>query len=233
MEIVIVSAFRNAAYYIERYVEQMVDLERILHRDGHQLHLVLGHGDSVDGTETILHDELTCRLSVTLLDVSHGGHHYGSVVHTQRFKQLAFVGNHLWSAIPATADVVGMVESDLIWKAEDLYNLSLHLNLSNLPVIIAPMVMHTDGRFYDTWAYRLHGVHFRNEQPFHPALTPSAVSSRRYYEMDSVGSVFFTKAELARKLTWPEKDVVVGLCRQAKELGARIILDSFTEVYHP
>lgn len=211
----------------------MDDFKKLLENQGDELQLILGYGDSNDGTGEALFDECANRFAATLKDVSHGGHNYGSIVHPQRFKQLAFVGNTLWGLIPKDADVVALVESDLIWQGDTLLNLRNHLNLSNLPVILAPMVYHTDMRFYDTWAFRLYGVHFTNHKPYHPALITPEISSRRYYEMDSVGSLMFMQGKLARQLHWPERDVVVGLCRIAKGLGAKIILDSFAEVYHP
>lgn len=206
----------------------MEDLQNLLNEKGDTLTLVLGYGDSSDGTGESLYDECCHRFDGRLIDVSHGGRFYGSMVHPVRFKQLAQIGNTLWGHIPETTDIVGLVESDLIWDSYDIYNLISHLNLSNLPVIITPMVHLQDGRFYDIWAFRKNGTNFRNSKPFHPDI-----DERRYYELDSAGSVLFMKAGLARQLTWPEEDVVVGFCRQARELGAKIILDSLTEVYHP
>lgn len=225
MKICIVSAFRNAVQYIERYCEQMDDLQKLLVKDGRRLHLLLGYGDSTDGTAETLFDECSNRFDAHLLDVSHGGHHFGSVVHSERFRQLASVGNQLWRQIPEDAEIVGLVESDLIWSGKDLYSLILEVRFNCL---VSPLTKHLDGRFYDTWAYRMNGKNFYNEPPYHPGL-----NKQRYYAMDSVGSVFFMQGELARRLQWPEKDVVVGFCRLAREAGASILLDTDVEVYHP
>src|SRR5688572_2826374 len=108
MNITIVSAFRNATSYIQIYFQQMDELLLALNKAGHNLNLILGYGDSHDGTGEMLFEECVYRFSARLVDVSHGGLHYGSVVHPERFKQLAFVGNALWKHIPQDADIVGL-----------------------------------------------------------------------------------------------------------------------------
>lgn len=231
MNITIVSHFRNAYHYIDRYMEQMDSLQSLLYASGHPLTLVLGYGDSTDCTGERLHEECSHRFDGRLVEVSHGGLSYGSIVHQERFKQLAFVGNRLWSHIPEDASIVGLVESDLIWSAHDLFNLicmTRQAVLNQKSMILAPMIMHLDKRFYDIWAFRMDGMNFQNEKPYHAGL-----SERRYYDMDSVGSVLFGDGNLMRSLSFPEGDVVVGFCKEAKERGAKIVLDSHTEVYHP
>lgn len=232
MNLTVVSTFRNSASYIFRYLKQMEYLRK--ERTDINFHYVFGYGDSTDETCDLLH-HLSPK-STDLLDVSHGGAHYGSIVHPTRFKQLAYVGNRLWERIPLDADYVLHIESDLIWRVQDLSCLlkhaeRLHGVFSNplARCIIAPRIMHTDGRFYDTWAFRKDGVGFKNEPPFHSSL----LDDENFIELDSVGSCFVLKADLARHLNWPEKDVVVGLCKQARDMGTRIFLDKFVEVYHP
>ena len=234
MNVAIVSHFRNAVHYLERYFEQMDGLKKLLNQRGDDLSLVLGYGDSVDGTGEALYDECIFRFCSLLVDVSHGGQNFGSIVHPQRFEQLAFVANKLWDSLPKqNVDMVGAVESDLIWQPSELLkmieNVRHHDNL-----IIAPMVYHRDYRFYDKWAFRLNGKQFSNEPPYHPDLVyPLEVSSCRFYKMDSVGSVLFMKSSLAYRLCFPKEDVVVGFCNRARELGVTILLDTWSEVFHP
>lgn len=226
MNVAIVSCFRNAASYIDRYCLQMARLEARLELKGHKLHLILGYGDSNDGTGEILFEQCSRRFACTLMDVSHGGAHYGSIVHADRFKQLAGVYNALWSAIVPDTGVVGLVESDLIWQP--YVPLSLILSVKENQ-IVAPMVYHADGRFYDTYAYRRQGTNFRNERPFHPDLGRESL-----LEMDSVGSVLFMRYALASRLHWPEEDVVVGLCNMARErYSATVLCNTELGVYHP
>jgi hypothetical protein len=204
----------------------MGNLQAALDEQGHKLLLVLGYGDSADGTGGVLFEECVHRFSARLVDVSHGGAVYGSIVHAQRFRQLAHVGNALWKNIPFDSDIVGLVESDLIWHSETLKELISEVHSGQ---IVAPMVMHLNGLFYDRFAFVRNGINFKNERPFHPDLRPGI----RYYDMESIGSVFFADAGVVRGLSWPEEDVVVGFCKQARERGATIVLDSYLKVTHP
>jgi hypothetical protein len=192
---------------------------------GHSLNLHLGYGDSQDKTGEVLHEECVYRLSADLMDVTHGGTQYGSEARVERFVQLAGIANKLWASIPYTADVVGLVESDLLWKPASLLSL---IEGATRGVMTAPMVIHRKGGFYDTWAFVRGSRGFKAEAPYHPDL-----NGERYYDMDSVGTVFFMHAIDGLRLTWPEKDVVMGLCTKARANGVRIILDTDTKVYHP
>lgn len=212
----------------------MADLKKELENRNDTLSLVLGYGDSSDGTDIQLTAEYVPGFDVELVDVAHGGPHFGSIVHPQRFKQLAYVGNKLWKEIPKDADVVALIESDLIWRAQTFIDLlELFVALEGIheqtPILLSPMVMHLDERFYDTWAFRYNGVNFRNEKPYHKIL----LERWSYLEMSSVGSFILMDSEIAKQLCFPEEDVVVGFCKQARLLGARIFLDKLTKVYHP
>lgn len=231
MIVSIVSCFRNSATYIQRYCTQMEGLQEELKKRGHQLNLVLGYGDSTDNTDDILQNSnYLDNLDTKLYDVSHGGKHYGSVVHPTRFKQLSYVGNTLWSHLPKRVDVVGLVESDLIWEPEALSKL---VEATRSLDMVAPMVLHQNDHFYDTWAFILNGKNFRYNPPYHRELLQGEQYEDYIYEMDSVGSCFFMQAEIAFKVHWPPEDVVVGLCRQVREDGYSIYLLREAKVYHP
>lgn len=202
----------------------MDKLQEVLNRRNCSLHLVLGYGDSHDGTGEILFEECSGRFNCSFVETSHGGLHYGSVIHPKRFKQLAFVWNKMWENIPSDAHVVGMVESDLIWQPYNISSLALTVGANQ---IYAPMVYHEDGRFYDTWGFSKDGINFQNNRPFHPSL-----GQENTIKMDSVGSVMFMLSGLAKQLHWPENDLAVGLCKQAKSLGASIWLWTSLGVYH-
>lgn len=202
----------------------MDKLQEVLNRRNCSLHLVLGYGDSHDGTGEILFEECSGRFNCSFVETSHGGLHYGSVIHPKRFKQLAFVWNKMWENIPSDAHVVGMVESDLIWQPYNISSLALTVGANQ---IYAPMVYHEDGRFYDTLAFAKSGIHFQNNRPFHPDL-----GKERHVLMDSVGSVMFMHSSLARQVGFTEDRVVMGMCDQARQLGAKIWLDTGLCVYH-
>jgi hypothetical protein len=227
--VTIVSCFRNATTYIPRYFDQVNALAVALAKRGDKLTLVLGYGDSTDDTELVLNEEAMFSMGAILIDVSHGGKHYGSVVNAQRFKQLAYVGNKLWAAIPADADVAILVESDLIWDTSTL--IRLIDDLEQVPAV-APMIMHLlpPNRFYDRWAFVKDSINFTNEPPYHVDLL---THRDRLLKLDSAGSVLAMHGDLARGLHWPEQDVVVGLCRGIYAAGGSVWLDRELTVYHP
>lgn len=231
MIISLMSCFRNSSKYIKRYCHQMKALQDILEDRGHTLHLTLGYGDSRDKTDEILFDECLrySKFDCSLVDVKHGGRNYGSVVHPVRFKQLSYIANKLWDAMPRDAGIVGLVESDLIWQAESLASLLAYVEGQGEALILSPVVLHLNNFFYDSWAFCSSSQNFKGRYPYHPNF----LASERYMKMDSVGSVVIMQGELGRILRWPEEDVVVGLCRSATELGATILMDKETKVYHP
>lgn len=226
MNITILSIFRNSVSTLERYFEQMDDLQRLLNQRGGQLHLLLGYGDSTDGTGEALWDECVNRFDAHLMDVSHGGPHFDSVENAQRFKQLAYCGNKLLDCVPPSADVVILCESDLVWSAETMMALIDHLQ--TYPAI-APMLFDAEppDRFRDVYAFRRNGERFTNEAPYHPDLNGAVL------QVDSAGSVLAMRAELARRVNVPEADVVVGLCRQLYEQGGAVFVDPALSVVHP
>lgn len=231
MNIYMVSAFRNAARYVERAVMQAAVLSLKLSAEGHRLHCIWGEGDSTDDTRDQL--AFACYgsgIRVKLVDVTHGGPEFGSVVDAQRFKQLAYVGNKLWAEIPASADAVVWVESDLIWDASTLVRLVE--SLERVPMV-APMILRRRPGglplFYDTWAARKDGDHFRGRSPYHPALKRSHAE---LVEMDSVGSCVAMRKGVSEGLEWPEEDVIVGLCRQWRERGGSVWLHTGLAVWH-
>jgi hypothetical protein len=89
------------------------------------------------------------------------------------------------------------------------------------------MHQHPPTRFYDRWAFVKNGVNFTNESPYHAELNGTMT------ELDSAGSCVIVRADLGRKLCFPEQDVFRGWCRQLREQGGSIWLDSSLRVDHP
>ena len=226
MKVTILSCFRQATHYLERYFEQMDDLQRLLMGRGDSLHLLLGYGDSTDGTGAALWDECANRFNAHLLDVSHGGALYGSIEHPQRFRQLAFVGNRLLAHVPMDADVVGIVESDLIWEANTMVRLLD--DLEHVPCV-SPMIMDGPNSFYDVFAHRRNGQRFTKTPPYHEDLDVES----DLVELDSAGSVLFVQADLARKARFSDGEAIVGFCESIREQGGSIWLDTQASVQHP
>lgn len=227
--IVVVSAFRNSERYIERYFEQIDALQIEVRKLGQRLFLILGYGDCLDHTQALLHEYASHRLyAVRLVNVSHGGPAYGSIVHRNRFKQLAFIGNLLWQQIPQEAEYVSLIESDLIWEPKTFLELLATLTKPDVGMV-APMVYDSRGSFYDTWAFRIRGIHFMPTPPYFPVK----ISGEALQRIESVGSYFVMRGELARQLSWPEKDVVVGVCKQVRDLGKGVYVHRSVGVQHP
>jgi hypothetical protein len=224
-KLTIVSYFRNSTRYIYRYFSQIKDLEPWV--APLEIHLLLGEGDSTDNTKQMLLGEAaSLGITTTLVDVSHGGPEFRSVVDEVRFKNLAHVTNTLWKNLPLDTDIVLYVESDLQWRPESLYRLVQGLQDHQMR---APMVFTLDGRFYDTWGFQMAGERFKLDAPYHPQLK----TGQRLYTMDTVGSCFVSHYQDLACLTWPEDELVRGVCSQFKEQGGEIILDVNAKVYHP
>lgn len=225
MNVTIVSAFRNAVAYIPRYVAQVCDLSDLLRRRGDCLNLLLGYGDSTDGTGEALFDACANRIGAHLMDVSHGGPHFGSIEDAQRFRQLSQTWNKLLPNIPKEADAVVLLESDLVWEAATLMALIDHL--ATYPAI-APMIFDVDpaDRFRDVYAFRRNGARFTNEAPYHADLNGAVL------QVDSAGSALALRGPLARAVSVPEADVVVGVCRQIYEQGGAVYVDPQLKVFH-
>ena len=234
MKVALISAFRNAEKYMNDYYRQVVSLHYALQARHDSLRCAWGEGDSTDCTLKRLKG-FTNGLDAEVVDCTHGGPVYGPIVNAQRFRQLAHVGNRLWAHIPDAADVVVLVESDLIWEAATLVALIDHLE--NVPCV-APMIMEqSTGGFYDVWAFRRGWVNFTKCAPYHADIASAGSADERrqasLLQLDSAGSCLAMNASLARKLMWSEENVIVGICEQINQLGGGVFLDPALTVAHP
>jgi len=235
MNVTICSAFRNSVGHLSRYFDQVEALQNLLANRGATLHLVLGYGDSTDGTAEWLFDYCSYSIGAHLINCHHNGPRWASVEHPDRFRQLAYVTNRIWSQIPLDADVAVILDGDLIWDAATLLAL---IDDTNDYAAVAPLVMHLPGYerygpghtpyFYDTFGFRRNGVRFTNRPPYHADL-PGATM----LQLDSAGGCIAMRGDLARSVRFPETDVIVGLCRMIYEAGGSVWLDCALRVYHP
>lgn len=228
MNVVICSAFRNSIAYIDRYFDQIDRLANLIARRGDWLSLVLGYGDSTDGTPAALFEAAAMSIGARLIDVSHGGPAFGSVVHEQRFKQLAFIGNKIFANVPDDADAICWLESDLIWEPEVIAELLNHLQWH---ACVAPCIMDSPpaNTWYDTFVFRKDGQQFVKPSPYHACM----LTGDHMIEMDSVGSCVVMRADVAKQIAVPEEDVLIGVCRQIRDMGEKVFLDSSQKVFHP
>lgn len=227
MNITIISCFRNSTLYIPRYFDQIGALDKLLAARGDWLKLILGYGDSTDGTGEMLLEEAQFSMDALLVDVSHGGPVFGSIENAQRFKQLAYVGNKLLDCVPADADVVGILESDLIWQPETIVSLIERLKYVHA---VAPLVMDDLTSFYDVFAFRKDGVRFTKTPPYHEGLD---IGNAVLIPVDSAGSVLFAHGDLARKARLSDGEAIIGYCKGIYDNGGSIWLDTAQAVQHP
>ena len=228
MNVTLCSAFRNANTYIQRYFDQIQKLGWLLRERGDCLRLIVAEGDSTDRTAESVFWAMH-HFDGEIVTVNHGGPDYGSVVNAERFANIAKVCNAIWERVPQDADAVIFVESDLIWEPATM--LALLDDLAHVPAV-SPMVMMTNGAFYDVWAFRKNGWHFRHYAPYWDDDFPY-VDMSRPVQLDSAGSCMAIRGPLARQLCWPAADVFVGLCRRIYELGDSVWLDPKLSVTHP
>lgn len=229
MNIVTASALRNAQRHVPRFIHQIIQLYLALAERGDSLYILIGEGDSVDATRRMLVQAFTeTGLPGKLVDTTHGGPAYGSIINRHRFAQLAGVYNTLWPHIPATADAVVFVEGDLMWDAATL--LALVDRLGPGVHAASPMIFARDTeprRFYDIWGFAAGGVNFTNEPPYHACVNGKAVP------LDSAGSCVVMTAAAARAVCFPPADMVVGMTKLLAGHGHPVWLQPDLVVEHP
>lgn len=194
----------------------------------HRFCCVWGEGDSTDDTRARLtHDSRIWP--ATIVDCTHGGQEFGSVERTERFRQLAHVGRCIWAAIPADADVVVYVESDLIWDAQTI--ISLIDRLTDYPAI-SPMVLldrkgWAKNAFYDTWgAIGLNGRHFEHHPPYNAGYKPDEP-----FPVSSMGSCMAMRGDIARRIVVDDR-VFQGISAQIWMMGERVWIDPKLIIKH-
>ena len=221
MNICLCSAFRDSCEYLQRYLAQVTALDEVLHARGDKLSFVWGEGDSTDHTRRTL-NAARFRFNAVVVDCSHGGTVFDSVVVAERFRQLAHVGRCIFAEIPKTADVVVWVESDLVWQPETIVGLIDRLG-DDVAAVAPSIILHRDGWPSNTWYdthcyYTADGKHFKHRPPYHVANTGGMM------EMGSVGSCVAMDAVLARAVTIDER-VIMGICEDIRKMGGRIWYD--------
>lgn len=228
MNITLCSSFRTATGYLPRYLRQVDALDTLLYHAGHRLSFIWAEGDSTDSTQKMLH-AARWRFKTTIVDATHGGPNFDSIVSVRRFAQLAYVANKVWELLPAEADAVIWVESDLVW--EPAMMVRLIERLQDVPCV-GPMVMDSPPAqtYYDVWAHRRGGVQFTKQPPYHPHIP---ATNGCLLEMDSIGSIVAMRGEVARAVYVPVEDVLVGTCRMIRELGHSVWLDTGAKCFHP
>lgn len=165
-----------------------------------------------------------------IVDCTHGGAAYGSVVKAERFRQLAHVASRVWAAIPTDTDVMVWVESDLIWEPITLIRLVGRVAEYGA---ISPMVfLRRAGwgkeSFYDTYAaVGLNGQHFSHHAPYHADYNPDEP-----FRVASMGSCMAMRGDIARRITFDDNTIFPDICRQIAAGGYGVYVDPSLCVYH-
>lgn len=220
MNVVIGSAFRNAAHYIPRYLNQVNRLRQYMGDDF--IRIVAAEGDSVDNTRDLLRDA-----GAQIVECSHGGPIYGSTEAPERLKALSVIGNAIFGAVSDKDDVLVYVESDLIWTPATIATLIIHaMNQEQGFDVFAPLIF-AGSHFYDIWGFRRKGVRFSPFPPFHADVNGHIA------EVDSAGSCLVMRAEVARACRIRNDYCLVGWCEDARNQGFRVAVNPSLRVEHP
>ena len=213
---ILVSVFRNASGYVERYIEQVKAL-----RDYAPVKVVCAEGDSDDDTYDLLRAS-----DFTVLKVEHGGPMFPSVDHPLRWRQLAAVCNvALCAAIREMDDEpLVYVESDLIWDAATLLELG---DLASRHGAVAPMCFQ-NARFYDIWGYRKDGRRFNPYPPYHPDIADSGLT-----EIDSAGSCIAMSPTAAEVAHFSAQNCILGIGDSLRNAGLALYLAPHLKIHHP
>jgi hypothetical protein len=226
------SIFSNSIATLDKYIAGVVDLRDRLEARGDGLVCLWVEGDSEDETWEQLH-YLACkeRLVAFVEERSHGNKVFPSVEDNQRFKQLAWVANGVLEQISDDVDVFLWVESDIEWDAETALRLIDHVRDGHV-MATCPVWFINSGwgsQWYDTFAFRKDSLRFEPHPPYHPCLSADSA----LVEIDSCGSIWALRGDVARRVRFTPESCCVGLCEQAREMGHSIVLDKTLGVVHP
>lgn len=213
---------RNSEKYIERFFQQIeTELVNVDYR------IIIGEGDSTDKTREILDKKASSDNRIIVYDVSHGGKEFGSIVNEQRFLQLAYSGNIIWfQSSMLESHITIWIDSDLILEPYTILELVGSVK-NESSAIYAPNILMGTCTFYDVWAFRKDGKHFKAKFPYYEHDKSNIMP-----EVDSVGGIVAMHSEIAKYLYFPAKDVFVGLCKQAKDINCSIYLAYTLKAYH-
>jgi hypothetical protein len=218
---ILASVWRDSATYVDRYASQVAAL-----REKEDVKVVAVEGDSRDNT----FDLLTKQAFYHVLRCEHGGPSFESKNNPQRWRQISLPCNVAMTAairLSEGREPIVYVESDLIWTADMIHGL-VH-DLEKVPAV-APMCFRWSDptMFYDRWGYKgLGGTDFGHYPPWLPGLANTLV------KIDSCGSCFALRAELAPYVEFSTQDLTRGVGRSIRAAGADLWLDPQLAVYHP
>lgn len=221
-----VSAFRNARGYLDRYFRQIAALKSHA-GPAHHIRVVAMEGDSRDDTPKYLRQP-HC-VPVEVVTYNHGLREFSSTEDRDRLSALTRVMTTGMAAVLDTDDVVLYVESDLVWEPHQVGSIiDLAYRREDGFDILSPLVF-AGSDFYDVWGFRgLDEERFAPYPPYHSQLQPAGIT-----EVSSAGSCLAFRAEVAWSVEPIGEEGLVSWCRGARELGMRVGVAADFRVYHP
>lgn len=237
MNVVVLSAFRNAVNHLNRYFDQVLALREhgLKNDNSFSVRVVACEGDSTDKT---LHDlkwmklSIDSRVNVSIVKYDHGGPAFGSVESVERMTALTGVMKVMLAQVDHVRvfdHMVLYVESDLIWTPHDVGSIIDRAWERGGFDVVAPLVFAGDN-FYDVYCYRgLDGSRFAPYAPYHSSMKPKGEIT----EVSSVGSCLAFRAGLARTIEPVGKLGLISFCAGVRKAGFRIGVDPRFRVEHP
>ena len=229
MNIVIGSAFRNSARYINRYLAQVLALQEHVGHE-HQVRVIAVEGDSGDHTDEVLAARAEMwEMDVTIIKCEHGHPEFGSTESAVRLRELTKVSNAVFRGVKTSDDVLLYVESDLVWRPHDVGSCidMAHRREAGFDVF-APLVF-AGSAFYDIWGFRgLDGERFGPFSPYHKSMPAGGLG-----EISSAGSCLAMRGKVARKVRNTTENALVGWCECAATAGYKIACAVDFRVDHP
>lgn len=222
---ILVSIFRDAENYVERYMEQCERLRGLLAEADIPLRRVMVEGDSTDHTWKVLEEAV--QPGDILLKCEHGGPTFPSKNLPMRWRQIALASNVAITAAVRdnyNREPVVWMESDLIWEPEVVTHL---LGLLHTYPAVAPMCMQ-GARFYDIWGYVKDDRFFSPWPPYHPGI-----NTDRMVTIQSAGSCLAMTADAAQFVEFSSEDCIRGVGRSLYANGHSLWLDPTITVRHP
>jgi len=228
MRVAVGSAFRNSSrnHHLDRYFDQVLRLRDILHSRGDFIRVIAVEGDSRDDTRAqLMSRALKSILSLCLHTRNHGCREWGSVESPERMEKLSYVLNGVLEGVHQEDEVLIYVESDLVWSPETFIRLIEQLKPG--VDVIAPLIFAGE-HFYDVWGFRKNGARFGPFYPYHHELLEDQLTV-----VDSVGSSFVMRAEVARGCRSIDGEALVGLCRDVWAKHYSVYCDARERINHP
>jgi hypothetical protein len=226
--ITICSLFRDSANTLGRYLKQVISLWPLA-----DTRWIFIEGDSIDGTFDKLDTWSRGPYGKQARVIKHNTRtrRHGSCVDAERFLVLSVLGNLALQSVFADSDYVLWLESDLIVTDDNTLLKRLvdtsqkYDNAAVAPYIYLNQVRH---QFYDIWGFRIKDKCFNPFQPYADKIY------KEPFEVQSAGScVLFPAKYILDGARFNKEEVIVGLCKDVRRRGCKIIADPNLTIYHP